>query len=74
MRFNISYNTGKTHAELVSAVSWEGGVLVSGSDDQTVQRWSGSGQHETQVDDDIECLEFSRFDNTASTFTRRCVH
>ena len=49
MRLKVSHNTGAVHAELVSAVSWEGGTLLSGSDDQTVQRWSADGQHGNQV-------------------------
>ena len=49
MRFNVTYVVGKQHAELASAVSWDNGSLVSGSDDQTVQRWSGSGLHQGQV-------------------------
>ena len=49
MRFNVAYNIGKAHTALASAVGWDGNTLVSGSDDQTVQRWSGAGQHEGQV-------------------------
>ena len=49
MRLTVSHNAGAVHTELASAVSWEGGSLLSGSDDQTVQRWSADGQHANQV-------------------------
>ena len=49
MRFVVSQCTGTGHSETVTAVSWDGSSLVSGSDDQTVQRWSASGQHNGQV-------------------------
>jgi WD40 repeat protein len=51
MRLVILHNNGKGHRELVSAVSWDGGHLVSGSDDQTVQRWTAEGQQSGQVRD-----------------------
>lgn len=49
MRLKVSHSIGKGHLELASAVSWEGGHLVSGSEDQTVQRWTTAGQHSGQV-------------------------
>lgn len=49
MRFVVAPYTGHEHAGIVSAVSWDGSSLVSGSDDQTVQRWSAAGQHSGQV-------------------------
>ncbi|DBA75301.1 hypothetical protein WJX77_003211 [Trebouxia sp. C0004] len=49
MRLVMLHNNGKGHRELASAVSWDGGHLVSGSDDQTVQRWTAEGQQSGQV-------------------------
>ncbi len=51
MRLVILHNNGKGHRELASAVSWDGGHLVSGSDDQTVQRWTAEGHQSGQVRD-----------------------
>ena len=63
MRLQISHNTGKGHLALATAVSWDGAHLVSGSDDQTVQRWTAGGQHSGQVS--LMCVHMQR--NVPST-------
>ena len=49
MRLKVSRTQAGGHNDLVSAVSWENGCLLSGSDDQSVQRWGSDGQQSSQV-------------------------
>lgn len=49
MKLKILPSDGSEHAALVSAVSWAGGCLASGGDDQQVQRWTSAGQASGQV-------------------------
>ena len=49
MRLKVSRTQTGGHTDLVSAVSWENGCLLSGSDDQSVQRWGADGQQSSQV-------------------------
>lgn len=49
MRLKILPSHGSEHSALASAVSWAGGSLASGGDDQHVQRWTSAGQASGQV-------------------------
>ncbi|CAG9464610.1 unnamed protein product [Pedinophyceae sp. YPF-701] len=50
MRLKVKQRDMKVHQDLVSCVCWTpNGELLSSSDDQTLQRWAGSGEPQGRV-------------------------